>query len=223
MEKNEITKNWKELGYSSLLVYIQQKLIAPKLRENKFGGYNYRSCEDILQAVKPLLGQSASLVLQDELLFSNNRFYIKATAVLTDEIENKNWQTCGLAREADARKGMSEDQLSGAASSYARKYALNAMFLTDDNTDADGKKQKTSPEIKEITETEQKAIDDIYNKIVDTANEQGLMPDKKSIAAYSYRKTKLYPETPEQVDKFVKHLTSDKKNLQQVCKPMPVK
>ena len=113
---------------------IQQQLKAPKGQLNKFGNYKYRSCEDILSAVKPLLN-GASLVISDEVMLIGDRYYIKATATLSDGKETI--QATGYARESENRKGMDDGQLTGAASSYARKYALNGLFAIDDTKDAD--------------------------------------------------------------------------------------
>lgn len=119
------------------LKYIQSYLIAPKGQFNSFGKYKYRSCEDILEAVKPLLReQEATLILSDEIINLGDRYYIKATATLTDK-EGKEVKATALAREALTKKGMDDSQISGAASSYARKYALNGLFLIDDTKDAD--------------------------------------------------------------------------------------
>lgn len=113
---------------------IQQNLKAPKNQRNRFGNYNYRSCEDILEAVKPLL-DGAVLTLNDEIINLGNRFYVKATAKLSDE--NENIENSAYAREAEIKKGMDEAQITGSASSYARKYALNGLFCIDDTKDAD--------------------------------------------------------------------------------------
>ena len=113
---------------------IQQHLKAPKNQFNAFGKYKYRSCEDILEAVKPLLGE-ATLVINDEIVAIGNRVYVKATATLK-EAENE-VSVSAYAREAEAKKGMDEAQITGATSSYARKYALNGLFLIDDTKDAD--------------------------------------------------------------------------------------
>lgn len=115
---------------------IQQKLKAPKNQRNSFGGYNYRSCEDILEAAKPLLDQeNAMLLLSDELVQIGERYYVKATAKF---IEGDNTiETTAYAREAEVKKGMDDSQITGTASSYARKYALNGLFLIDDTKDAD--------------------------------------------------------------------------------------
>lgn len=120
------------------LIEIQQELKAPKNQKNSFGGYNYRSCEDILEAVKPLLKkQGLALVIKDDILAIDGRFYIKATASLFDENKDKIAETTALAREEENKKGMDASQLTGSTSSYARKYALNGLFAIDDNKDAD--------------------------------------------------------------------------------------
>jgi len=119
------------------LVVIQSKLKAPKSQFNKFGGYRYRSCEDILEAVKPLLLETGcTLTIADDVLAVGDRIYIKATATLT-AADGKQWQTSAFAREAESKKGMDDSQVTGTASSYARKYALNGLFCIDDTKDAD--------------------------------------------------------------------------------------
>lgn len=125
------------------LRYIQQRLNAPKDLRNDFGKYNYRSCESILQAVKPLLEETkTALLLNDAVEVIGNRFYLKAKATLCDGFQSIS--TTAYAREDEAKKGMDGAQLTGATSSYARKYALNALFCIDDNKDADGtNKHKT--------------------------------------------------------------------------------
>ena len=105
------------------LAEIQRTLNAPKSQHNTFGGYNYRSCEDILQAVKPLLG-GLVITVNDEMQAVGERVYVKATATLTDG--EHSISTTAFAREAAAKKGMDDSQITGSTSSYARKYALNA-------------------------------------------------------------------------------------------------
>lgn len=115
---------------------IQSKLKAPKNQFNKFGGYKYRSCEDILEAVKPLLKEAgAQLVISDDITEVGGRIYVKATVTITAGAESVS--ATAYAREAETKKGMDESQITGTASSYARKYALNGLFLIDDNADAD--------------------------------------------------------------------------------------
>lgn len=116
------------------LTEIQKKLKAPKSNYNSFGKYNYRSCEDILEAVKPLLGDN-TLTLSDEVVQIGDRIYVKATAVFRDGATET--RVSAFAREAESKKGMDESQVTGTASSYARKYALNGLFLIDDTKDAD--------------------------------------------------------------------------------------
>ena len=119
------------------LAIIQSKLKAPKGQKNTFGGYKYRSCEDILEAVKPLLRETlCTLTLNDEVVLMGDRFYIKATATISNT-ENEVATTTAFAREEETKKGMDASQITGAASSYARKYALCGLFAIDDGKDAD--------------------------------------------------------------------------------------
>jgi hypothetical protein len=116
------------------LARIQKELKAPKGQTNSFGGYKYRSCEDILEAVKPLL-RNLTLTLSDEVVNVGTKNYVKATAHLADD--KGLIQVSAYAREAEDKKGMDDAQITGAASSYARKYALNGLFAIDDTKDAD--------------------------------------------------------------------------------------
>lgn len=116
------------------LAEIQKKLNAPKGQTNDFGGYKYRSCEDILMAVKPLLAELV-LTVNDEMVLVGDRIYVKATATITDG--ETSICTSAFARESASRKGMDDAQVTGSTSSYARKYALNGLLLIDDNKDAD--------------------------------------------------------------------------------------
>lgn len=116
---------------------IQANLRAPKDKKNTFGGYNYRSCEDILEAVKPLLkAENCSLVINDEVRLIGDRYYIQATATLRNS-EGETVSATAFAREDESKKGMDAAQVTGAASSYARKYALNGLFAIDDTKDPD--------------------------------------------------------------------------------------
>jgi hypothetical protein len=119
------------------LIAIQTKLKTPKGQWNKFGSYNYRSCEDILEAVKPLLTEnSCELTLSDEVVLIGNRIYVKATATLRNAAGIE-IVTTAFAREEETKKGMDGSQITGASSSYARKYALNGLFCIDDTKDSD--------------------------------------------------------------------------------------
>lgn len=120
------------------LMNIQQELKAPKGQYNSFGKYAYRSCEDILEAVKPLLKkEKVVLTISDELQYIGNRYYIKATATLIDTESEAIISNSAYAREEETKKGMDGSQITGASSSYARKYALNGLFGIDDNKDSD--------------------------------------------------------------------------------------
>lgn len=120
----------------SKLQEIQFKLKAPKGQYNNFGKYKYRSCEDILEAVKPILNEvGCTLTLSDEPILIGDRYYIKATAWLRGEDTNE--AVTAYAREAETKSGMDVSQVTGTASSYARKYALNGLFCIDDTKDAD--------------------------------------------------------------------------------------
>ena len=123
-----------EMSLQTRLAEIQQELNAPKGQLNKFGGYNYRSCEDILKAVKPLL-KGLTIIISDEIVMLGERFYVKATVAITDGQDRV--ESTAYAREAAVKKGMDESQITGSASSYARKYALNGLLLIDDTKDAD--------------------------------------------------------------------------------------
>ena len=120
---------------------VQRSLNAPKNQVNSFGNYNYRNCEDILQAVKPLLGE-AVILLSDDIQVVGDRVYVKATATLvtppeSESMTSNTYEVHGWAREAVTKKGMDDAQITGAASSYARKYALSGLFAIDDTKDSD--------------------------------------------------------------------------------------
>lgn len=118
------------------LVEIQSSLKAPKGQYNSFGKYKYRSAEDILEAVKPILrAQNCKLTIMDEIVQVGERIYVKAIATISDGTQSLS--VCAFAREEDEKKGMDASQVTGAASSYARKYALNGLFAIDDTKDAD--------------------------------------------------------------------------------------
>ena len=117
---------------------IQTQIKAPKNLYNSFGKYNYRNAEGICEAVKPFLEkENVSLILVDDMVAIGNRYYLKATARLLDNENNESIEVSAFAREPEQKKGMDESQITGTASSYARKYALNGLFLLDDTKDAD--------------------------------------------------------------------------------------
>lgn len=126
------------MGINEKLMRIQTQIKAPKNLYNSFGKYNYRNAESICEAVKPFLEkENVSLILVDDMVAIGNRYYLKATARLFDNENNENIEVSAFAREPEQKKGMDESQITGTASSYARKYALNGLFLLDDTKDAD--------------------------------------------------------------------------------------
>ncbi len=131
LQREKIMKIHKKLSE------IQEKLKAPKNQRNTFGNYNYRSCEDILEGVKPLLG-GGYVTLNDDIVAIQDRIYVKATA--SYHFEGESVSASAFAREPDNQKGMTSSQLTGSTSSYARKYALNGLLCIDDTKDDDTKK-----------------------------------------------------------------------------------
>jgi hypothetical protein len=124
------------------LRFVQLELKAPKGQRNTFGNYDYRSAEDILEAVKPVLADNnLLLVVDDEIVLIGDRYYVKATAQVLNE-KGASIKVSALAREAEDKKGMDSAQVTGATSSYARKYALNGLFAIDDSKDADTDEHK---------------------------------------------------------------------------------
>lgn len=120
------------------LMEVQNALKAPKSQYNKFGKYNYRNCEDILEAVKPLLKEhQATIVISDEIVLIGERYYVKATCKFIDIEDGSVIENSALAREELTKKGMDSSQLTGSTSSYARKYALNGLLCIDDTKDSD--------------------------------------------------------------------------------------
>lgn len=131
------------------LMHIQTEIKAPKNLYNSFGKYKYRNAEGICEAVKPYLArENVSLKLEDDVIAVGNRIYVKAIATLTDNESLEMVTVSALAREAEEKKGMDESQITGTASSYARKYALNGLFLLDDTKDADSDEYKEETDAK---------------------------------------------------------------------------
>lgn len=151
------------------LLNIQSELKAPKGQYNSFGKYKYRSCEDILEAVKPICSKhKATLILSDTLENIGDRYYIKATAKLYDITNGQDISNTAYAREEETKKGMDGSQITGTASSYARKYALNGLFNIDDTKDADTNEFKEQQnKIEDIEKTKEQIID---KKKIDALN-----------------------------------------------------
>ena len=157
-----------EISITEKLSWIQSQLKAPKSQFNKFGNYSYRKAEDILEAVKPLLReQGLALIIRDEIVAIEGRIYVKATTVVFDDYNEV--VVSAFAREEESKKGMDGSQVTGAASSYARKYALNGMFCIDDTADSDATNThgKTPPPNAPVTTPQQQITES--NTIMDKA------------------------------------------------------
>lgn len=169
-------------SFKGRVMQLQSELKAPKAQHNKFGNYNYRSCEDILEAVKPLLNKYKMILnISDEMKNIGDRYYICATATLSDIESDEKIENIAYAREASEKKGMDDSQITGSTSSYARKYALNGLFCLDDTKDADTNefsKQTT----KSIT------CEKCGNTIISVKKTDGSMWPIDEMAAYSYRR-----------------------------------
>lgn len=162
---------------NNAIISIQNELKAPKGQYNSFGRYKYRSCEDILEAVKPLLHKySCSLNISDEVVMVGDRFYVKSTATLRKDTGEVISSSVAFAREDEAKKGMDGAQVTGAASSYARKYALNGLFCIDDTKDADTDEyaKNTKPE-KEPAEKDK--LCNLYIQLVKKVTESNIEID----------------------------------------------
>lgn len=182
------------MGIYLKLFAIQQALKAPKDLENTFGKYKYRSCEGILEALKPHLGLNNCIVtLQDHVQEIGGRHYIVATATITDTETGENYSTTAYAREEESKKGMDTSQVTGAASSYARKYALNGLFAIDDNKDSD----ETNTHGKDVPEVPEKVGFPTDNKFRCEKCKTVLQPYEYngktvSIRAHAEKSTKNY-------------------------------
>lgn len=171
---------------------IQKALKAPKGQTNAFGKYKYRSCEDIVEAVKPILAERGySLNISDEVVMMGDRFYVKATAsVMAGEL-GVIATACGYAREALSKKGMDESQITGAASSYARKYALNGLFAIDDTKDADTHEAAHEPADIDVTDwvtliNDSDSLSSLKENYTDAYN--AVKSNKKAVAAITKAK-----------------------------------
>lgn len=181
------------------LLNIQNELNVPKNQHNNFGNYDYRSCEDILEAVKPLCKeQKVVLNISDEIFLVGNRYYIRATATLIDlEAEGGIIENVAYAREEENKKGMDASQVTGATSSYARKYALNGLFCIDDTKDADTdayKKQQnkatTKPQMNSnTTNTQSKLISEAQRKRLFAISKGNNDVVKQVLERHKYEKT----------------------------------
>tara|TARA_Y100000114_G_scaffold156843_1_gene185578 strand:- start:810 stop:1262 length:453 start_codon:yes stop_codon:yes gene_type:complete len=148
-----------DVNIRTKLQRIQSSLKAPKGQTNKFGGYSYRSCEDILTALKPLLKENeCSIIITDDLVSMEGRVFVQATSALLDSATDQAIQVKGYAEHAETKKGMDQSQITGSASSYARKYSLNGLFAIDDTKDADA----TNDHGKASTKTNNTKTEDLF-------------------------------------------------------------
>ena len=136
-----------KMGIYEKLMIVQQTLKAPKNQWNNFGKYHYRSCEDILEGLKPCLKEvKAAVTIDDEIVEIGGRVYVKATAYFHDTESGDLVTNAAYAREPESKSGMDQAQITGATSSYSRKYALNGLFMIDDNKDSDTEENKNESE-----------------------------------------------------------------------------
>lgn len=182
------------------LLNVQVKLKAPKSQFNKFGGYNFRNCEDILEASKPLCKEVNALAwLTDEIVMIGERYYVKATATFLDVESGEKIIANGYAREEESKKGMDGSQVTGASSSYARKYALNGLFDIDDTKDSDttnthGKEETPKAEApKKQSTPRERLIAKLKEKNID-------------VNAYAKEKGLSNKTTPEEFERLLKEL-----------------
>lgn len=180
-------------GLKNKLIQIQSELKAPKGQFNSFGKYNYRSCEDILEAVKPLLAKyKVVMTITDEVVAVSDRVYVRACATLSDAEGDESVSNVAWAREDADKKGMDGSQLTGTASSYARKYCLNGLFLIDDTKDADTDEHRAEMQSKGAQSENKKAEKGItqaqIEMLIKIASERGQELDVEAIKGWSMTK-----------------------------------
>lgn len=192
------------------LLKVQGELKAPKGQTNTFGKYKYRSCEDILEAVKPLLQKNkASLYISDNLELIGERYYVKATATFIDAETGEQISNTAFARESAEKKGMDDSQVTGATSSYARKYALNGLLLIDDTKDADTDEYRNQQKSKEERKFDEKVEKDKTSTI--SKKDQEILKatiEKKGLKVEEFMNIPIANLTGEQYVKALQRLNS---------------
>ena len=175
------------------LVEVQSRLKAPKNQFNKFGNYAYRNCEDILEALKPLLNEVKAIVnISDDVVLVGERYYIKATVKFIDAETGEVVEASAMAREEESKKGMDASQLTGSTSSYARKYALNRLFAIDDTKDSDTTNTHGKDNVTTLSDAQLKRMYTIGSKAgysnskVDTMIKQKYSKDAKFMTKTEY-------------------------------------
>lgn len=173
------------------LLSVQVELKAPKGQTNTFGKYKYRSCEDILEAVKPILKKhNASIYISDTLELTGERYYVKATATFIDTETGETISNTAYARESADKKGMDDSQVTGATSSYARKYALNGLLLIDDTKDADTDEYRNQQKSKEERDFDKKVEDD--KKSIISKKDQAIL--ENMVKSKGYAVNEIFPK-----------------------------
>lgn len=192
------------------LISIQSKLKTPKGQFNRFGKYKYRSCEDILEALKPILHEAGCLVtLSDEILNIGERYYVRATATIING-SGEAFSVHALAREPQTKKGMDASQITGTSSSYARKYALNGLFAIDDTKDADTNESRMESD--EIEKKAEKFDATKYPPLVELLKGSAYIKPMEALVKY-YRKEGderkwVSNWSKDRTDKFIYMITS---------------
>ena len=187
------------------LIAIQSELKAPKSQYNNFGKYAYRNCEDILEALKPLLKEHKSTIyISDEIVTVLERFYVKATVTFIDAETGEKITNTAYAREEESKKGMDGSQVTGASSSYARKYALNGMFAIDDTKDSDFTNTTVKGDNSALSEAQIKRLLAIASKVNISAD------DVKKVVAKSFGVQDLRKMNKQQYEEICSRL--EKKN-----------
>ena len=183
------------------LIAIQSELKAPKSQYNNFGKYAYRNCEDILEALKPILKEHKSTIyISDEIVTVLERFYVKATVTFIDAETGESITNTAYAREEESKKGMDGSQVTGASSSYARKYALNGMFAIDDTKDSDFTNTTTKGDNAGLSEAQIKRLLAIASKVNISAD------DVKIVVAKSFGVQDLRKMNKQQYDEICSRL-----------------
>lgn len=187
------------------LMRIQTKLKAPKNLYNSFGKYKYRNAEGICEAVKPFLEkEKVTLVLSDEIVEVGGKIYVKATAVLLDTEKDQSFSATAFAREPDFKKGMDDSQITGTASSYARKYALNGLFLLDDTKDPDTDEYKVQDEAmaKEEPLVDEAKVAVLVNKAVEKGVDVNKILKKYSIEKIEDMTVRMFMDAMKKMEKY---------------------
>ena len=194
------------------LLKIQTELKAPKNLHNSFGNYNYRNAESIYESVKPLLTTTKTILLmQDEIVQIGDRFYVKATATISDTETEEKISTSAFAREPIEKKGQDQSQITGSTSSFARKYALNGLFILDDTKDEDSDELRNEKvaKMQEVKPGQDVSVDYVTQaqlEIISKSSEKKLDKETKIKLMKEFKVNKITELTKAQADKFIKRI-----------------